>query len=67
MTAVGQYLFGNLSAVNPKPCVQPPRRLCAFKKEAGEDQRLGIGEEVVAQQMPFDPILQPPGLGGQAV
>ena len=46
---------------------QPALGLLAGEEQPSEDQRLGIGEEVVAEQVPFDLLRQPADLHGEAV
>ena len=66
VAAVGENLLRDLAPQDRKPHAQPSVGFVARKKRAGEHQRLGIGEQVIAEKMPFQPCAQKPGLDGQA-
>ena len=67
MPAVRQNLLGKLPFENAQARVEPSLRLVALEEQPREDQRLGIGEQVIAQKMPFEPPSQIARLHGEAV
>ena len=66
MAAVGELLFVQLRRDDGKAGRAPRIGLSAFEKKSCEDQRFRIGEQVIAEQMPFEPLLQPACLKRQA-
>ena len=67
LAAIGQDLLGQFTPQNGQPAREPGLRFGTVEVQACHHQRLGVGEEVVAQQMPFEPAAQPARLRGQAV
>ena len=53
MRAVAQDLLGKLCVEQPKPRLQPAFRF-GGGKETAEHEGLGVGEQVIAQQMKFE-------------
>ena len=54
MGTVGENLLGKLSFENAQPGGEPILRLVAVEIEAREDQRLRVGEQMIAEEVPFD-------------
>src|SRR5262249_47450205 len=55
VAAVGEYLLWELCLEDAQSRVQPLLRLGAVKKKRGKHERLGIGEQVITEQMVFQP------------
>lgn len=51
VAAIAQDLFGEFAVQQAQPGSPPAFRFGAGEKQAGVDQRLGVGEQVIAQQM----------------
>ncbi len=66
MPAVGEDLFGQLADEDVQPCSQPRIRLGSLEEKAREDERLGVRQQVIAEQMPLEPPAEPPDLNGEA-
>ena len=66
MGAVAQNLFRQFPRIDREARREPALCFLAFEKESGEHQRLGVGQQVVAQQMPFEPLPQPARLDCEA-
>ncbi len=66
MAAVGQDLFRQFPVEDGEPGPQPEIGFRALEEAAGENERPRIGEEMVAEQVPFERPRQDAGLQDQA-
>ena len=66
LAAVGEDLLGQLAGEDVRAAAQPGVGFAAGEEEAGDDERLGVGEQVVAEQVRLEPLRQPARLHGEA-
>ena len=67
MSAVRENLLGELALENPEAKVEPFSGFVAFEKQPGEHQRLGVGEEMVSEEVVLEPPAQVARLDREAV
>ncbi|MNW02941.1 hypothetical protein D3C71_1988030 [compost metagenome] len=67
MRAIGQDLFGHFAPQDAQRRDAPGIGLRSHKELTGEQQRFGIGKQVIAQQMDLQAFGQPAHLYRQAV
>src|SRR5438552_721066 len=58
MSAVRQNLLGEFSLENAKTNIEPFFRFVTIEKQSREHQRLGVGEEMVPEEVVFEPPAQ---------
>src|SRR6185437_2106525 len=67
LAAVLQNLFARLCVQNLETPIHPPLRLRSREEQPGEDERLRIDEEMIAQQMKLESTRKPACLNRQAL